>query len=183
MTQLQLRPTTYSWERVALPSMEMMDAWAKRDGIVCLHDLVTIDNPWMGDLMTPSLKTVIRKSLLPSQQFRVSTGMHRQIQQNDMCDCVWVYVCVSVCVRLCLTEVIAEQDELKVVTSNLKETLGIHGFVALHARIEDDWEDYCTSDWFKVIRVTCINIDVKSARTLCSVTVVTNFITVKFLLS
>ncbi len=43
------------------------------------------------------------------------------------------------------------QDELKVVASNVQEILQVSDFVALHARIESDWKDYCTMDWFKVV--------------------------------
>ena len=71
LIQLQLRPVSYSWEKIAIPSLETMEIWAEREGVVCLHDLTTIDNPWMGELMNSALKSEIRKALVPSQRFQV----------------------------------------------------------------------------------------------------------------
>ena len=75
MIQLQLRPSSYSFEEITTPDLEAMESWAKRDGVVCLHDLITIDNPWMQDFMSPTLKTQIRKALMPSQRFRVRQSL------------------------------------------------------------------------------------------------------------
>ena len=71
LIQLHLRPTTYSVELASTPTVEAMESWAKRGGVICLHDLVTIDNPWTEKLMSLTLKTQIRKALQPSKRFEV----------------------------------------------------------------------------------------------------------------
>ena len=39
---------------------------------------------------------------------------------------------------------------MQIVTSTIKEDIGTLDFVALHARVEDDWRDYCGMHWFRV---------------------------------
>ena len=42
------------------------------------------------------------------------------------------------------------QEEVKIVSSNIKERSRTVDFVALHARIDNEWMTFCHSDSYKV---------------------------------
>ena len=50
------------------------------------------------------------------------------------------------------------QAELQKVLPEIKKHIGTLDFVALHARVEDDWIEYCKSDWFKVSNAPVIRL-------------------------
>lgn len=69
--QACLAQLQHSLDDAIRPSMQTLESWAVRHGVVCLHDHLTIDNPWTLQFMDDTLKGRIRKALRPSLQFRV----------------------------------------------------------------------------------------------------------------